>query len=182
MGSSQYVALLRAVNVGGAVVDPAALRSTAESLGYARVRSWLRTGNLVFEAPSSPSPRLEADLERAAASRLGLPTVVVVRTATEWERTVEENPFTDFARTDPSHLLVVALKGVTPSERVEEFGSTIQGRERVAAGPGCVYATYPDGIGRSRLTLPRLERDLGVLGTGRNWNTVLRLHRMLGSP
>ncbi len=101
-----------------------------------------------------------------------------MRSAEELEKVLSSGPFPAFARTDPSHLLVVLLKAPPQKERVLALASSISGQEEVRAGPRCLYATYPEGVGRSRLTLSRIESALGTRGTARNWNTLSRLLEM----
>ncbi len=173
-----YLALLRAVNVGGTLVDTGALRKLASELGYQRVRSWLATGNLVLDATSTEPSRLESRLERETSRQLGVETTYFVRTVPEWTTMVENNPFPEMARDDPSHLVVVVLRRPPAAEAARRLQRSIVGRETVRAGERCLYATYPDGIGRSKLTLGRIETALGSPGTARNWNTVAKLHEL----
>ncbi len=107
-----FVALLRAVNVGGRGTLPMArLRDLAAGLGFEAPQTLLQSGNLVFRARASAKPiALEHLLETALASRLDLHADVCVRTAAEWSRIVERNPFPEEAESDPGHLLVMALK------------------------------------------------------------------------
>ncbi len=175
-GSRRWVAFLRAVNVGDRAVPMVELTSLAEGLGLREVRTWLRSGNVVFrDGGRTSSSALERRLEVAAERQLGLTTEVLVRSAAELEEVLSSGPFPAFARADPSHLLVVLLKAPPRKERVLALASSISGREEVRAGPRCLYATYPEGIGRSRLTLSRIESALGTRGTARNWNTLSRL-------
>ncbi|HTT73695.1 MAG TPA: DUF1697 domain-containing protein [Thermoplasmata archaeon] len=170
-----HIALLRAVNVGSTIVDPADLRTIAAEMGYGRVRSWLRTGNLLFDAPARPTRLLETRLADATGRRLGLATRFFVRTAPEWSRVVAGNPYPDRARSDPSHLVVVVLDGTPTEDAVRRLRASIVGRETVHPGERCLYVTYPDGIGRSKLTLARIEDAVGSPGTARNWNTTVKL-------
>ncbi len=168
------VALLRAVNVGGtgkvAMTDLAAM---FRSLGLGDVKTLLATGNVLFDTDTRDD--LEAALEAEAERRLGLRTTFFVRTEPEWSEAVASNPFEDMAERDPSHLVLVALKNEPPQDKVGLLSATIAGRETVRLFGRHLYACYPDGIGNSKLTMPAIERALGVQGTGRNWNTVLKI-------
>ncbi len=170
-----YVALLRGVNVGGqARVAMADLRDLLADLGFADVRSLLQTGNLVFRGDGAAAD-VERLLERETAKRLDLRTDYMVRTADEWRRLVDGNPFPEIAQRDPSHLLVMFLKKPPDDAAVAALRAAVTGPEEVRADESHVYLTYPAGIGRSRLTGTLIESKLGTRGTGRNWNTVLRL-------
>lgn len=174
-----HVALLRAVNLAGhQPVAMADLRELLTGLGLADARTLLQSGNLVFGCAGRTPAQLEGLLEAEAGKRLGLRTDVFVRTAKEWQALVAANPFPAEAHDDPSHLLVVFLRDAPPRAAVEALRAAIVGRERVEAVGRQAYFVYPDGIGRSRLTTALIEKKLGTRGTGRNWNTVLKLQAL----
>jgi uncharacterized protein (DUF1697 family) len=174
----KFVALLRAVNVGGTAKAPsAALRAAAEGIGLQSVQTVLQTGNLVFRADAAPEA-LEARLEKAFRDDLGLKTEVMVRTAAEWAAIVAANPFPGEAKGDPSHLLVMVMKREPVAEGVKALQAH-PGPERIEARGRELYIVYPEGIGRSKLNGAAGWRKLGCLGTGRNWNTVEKLAGLL---
>jgi uncharacterized protein (DUF1697 family) len=171
-----HVALLRAINLPShGKVGMAELRAWLERLGFRDVRSLLQTGNLVFTDPGRGGPELERRLETEAARRLHLETAFLVRTAAEWDGIVARNPFPREARTDPAHLLVMPLKRAPGPAEAAALQAAITGRETAQVDGREAYLVYPDGIGRSRLTLKLIERKLGTQGTARNWNTVLKI-------
>jgi uncharacterized protein (DUF1697 family) len=171
-----YVALLRAVNMAGhRQVVMADLRALLSQIGLADPRSLLQSGNLVFRAAARPGPQLERLLEHEAEKRLGLETEFFVRSAEEWKVLVAQNPFREAARLDPSHLAVQFLKDAPAATSVAALRAAITGRELVRAKGKQLYAVYPDGFARIRLTNALIERTLGTRATGRNWNTVLKL-------
>ena len=179
MRTESYIALLRAVNIGPRnKIAMADLRDLVAALGFADPRTLVNSGNVVFSGAVRSSSAIERQLEAAAKERLKLETVVMVRTRAEWARLVASNPFRDEAVRDPGHLLAVLLKNSIAPARVKALQSAIVGRERVGGDRGHVYAVYPDGVGRSKLTLAVIEKHLGVPATGRNWNTVLRLKEL----
>lgn len=174
-----YIGLLRAVNVAGHnKVRMEALRDLLVGLGMGDVRSLLQSGNLVFESEIRTSGRLEGMLEDAAERRLELRTDVLVRMRSELNRVVADNPFREEARCDPSRLLVMFLKEAPERTKVAALQEAIKGREVVQANGREAYIVYPDGVGRSRLTIRLIETKLGTRGTARNWNTVLKLEAM----
>jgi uncharacterized protein (DUF1697 family) len=174
-----FIALLRAVNLGPHnKVAMADLRGLLDDLGMEDPRTLLQTGNLVFRSDASKTEELERRLEKEAKARLGLETDVFVRTAEEWRKVAQGNPFPEEAESDPSHLLVLALKEAPGRAAVKALQEAIRGREVVRAKGRHAYVVYPDGIGRSRLTNAVIEKHLGTRGTGRNWNTVLKLQAL----
>ncbi len=173
-----YVALLRAVNVGGrGKVAMSDLREFCVGLGLADAQSLMQTGNLVFRSEDKAAA-LEDVLEEEAAKRLDLRTDFLVRTADQLAEVVDRNPFPDEAKRDPSHLLVFFTKKAVNEAAVESLRASVKGPELIRADGNVAYITYPDGIGRSRLTNAVIESKLGTRGTGRNWNTVLKLSEL----
>lgn len=176
------IALLRAINVGGhGKVAMSALRDAVAGLGFADVRTLLQTGNLVFEGDRASRAALEKRLEAAFVERLGLKTDVMARTVDEWAEIIAGNPFPDEAKRDPGHLVVLALKAAPTRAALDSLRASIRGREVVQLAGDHAYITYPDGIGRSKLTHTLIESRLETRGTGRNWNTVLKLAALAGA-
>ncbi len=177
---TDHVGLLRAVNVSGTgAIAMDDLRAVGVHLGFADVRTVRQTGNLLFRSPSTPARALEARLARALEKQLGITTDCLVRTADAWRAVLDLNPFPAEATSDPAHLLVVFLKERPLPQSERRLRGSIRGRERVRVIGAEAFVVYPDGIGRSRLTLPVLERAVGSRGTGRNWNTVREVARQL---
>jgi uncharacterized protein (DUF1697 family) len=171
-----YVALLRAINVGGRnAVAMADLRALLTQLGFDDAQSLLQSGNLVFRSRPQTGARLERALETEAQKRLDLETEFFVRTAEEWKAVIARNPFREEAERDPGHLVVVVLKAAPDAKDVTALQAAITGPEVVRADGRHAYIVYPSGIGRSRLTNALIEKTLSTRGTGRNWNTVLKL-------
>jgi uncharacterized protein (DUF1697 family) len=177
-----YIALLRAVNVGGRNLVPmASLRECAAALGLGHPKTLLQSGNLVFDASASKTASLERVLEAEIAGRLGLQNDVVVRAAAEWDRLIAQNPFPAEAASDPAHLVVMVLKGSAAPADVARLQASIRGREVVKGEGRHLYFVYPDGIGDSKLTASVIEKAVGTRGTARNWNTILKLRAMAGA-
>jgi uncharacterized protein (DUF1697 family) len=171
-----YVALLRGINVGGnKLVAMADLRALVARLGFADVRTLLQSGNLVFRGDRRSPAQLERLLEAETERRLGIEVAYFVRTATEWHAVVARNPFRAEAARDPARLAVMVLKDAPAARAVAALRAAITGREAVRAAGRHLYAVYPDGMGRSRLTHTLIEKLLGTRATGRNWNTVRKL-------
>jgi uncharacterized protein (DUF1697 family) len=171
-----YIALLRAINLAGhARVSMSDLRDFLGTLGFADARTLLQSGNVVFRSAARSSAQLERHLETGAGKHLDLQTDFFVRTAGEWQEIIAHNPFRDEAVRDPGHLVVMFLKNAPGMKDVAALQKAVKGREIVRAGGRHAYIVYPDGIGRSRLTNALIERKLGTRGTGRNWNTVLKV-------
>jgi uncharacterized protein (DUF1697 family) len=176
-----YIALVRGINVGGhkqvAMYD---LRDLVEAAGFADGRSLLQSGNLVFRAPARAPETIERALERAAEKRLDVRPDFFVRTGDEWRELVDRNPFRAEAARDPGRLLAMCLKSAPAAGAVKALQDAIRDREVLRVDGRHAYIVYPDGVGRSKLTHAIIERTLATRGTGRNWNTVLKLAALAG--
>jgi uncharacterized protein (DUF1697 family) len=169
------IALLRAVNLAGhGAIAMAKLRAFFAELGFDGAQTLLQSGNVVFSNGAGDAA-VEKRLEDEALKRLGLRTAFFIRTAAEWDSLIAENPFSEAAEKDPSHLVLLCLKSPPKKEDVTALQAAIKGPELVRAGSRHLYITYPAGIGRSRLTAAVIDKAVGSAGTGRNWNTVLKL-------
>jgi uncharacterized protein (DUF1697 family) len=163
-----YVALLRAVNVGGTGKLPMAdLRAMCTEAGFERVRTYIASGNVVLESDGS-----EAEVKGALETRLhayaGKPVRVLVRTADEMRALAAANPFPDAA---PNRTVVILLDEPPPPDALEA-ATGVQGEE-MALGVRAVYVHYDAGMADSRLRIPAV-----VDGTGRNLNTIRKLAEM----
>lgn len=172
---TRHVALLRAVNVGGRAVAMAELKAMLADLGFGDARTLLQSGNVILDGGARTGAALEQLLEAETEKRLKLRTDYLVRSARDWRAIVARNPFPAEAKADPSHLVMMPLKSAPAKPALAALAAAIKGPERVQARGRELYIVYPDGIGRSKLTVALIERMLGTRGTGRNWNTVLKL-------
>lgn len=163
-----YVALLRAVNVGGtgklAMRDLAAL---CEAQGFRGVRTYIASGNVVF-ADARDADTVRATLEAALAAHARTHIGVVMRTAAEMAAVLAANPFPD---APPNRTVAIFLDAPPPFDALDHARHTT--RERMALGAREIYVAYDGGIGASRLVLPAARA-----GTARNLNTVATLAEM----
>jgi uncharacterized protein (DUF1697 family) len=171
-----YISLLRAINLGPhnrvAMGD---LRDMCATLGLNEAKTLLASGNVVFQSRITSSEKIEQALEAASTKHLGVTTDYFVRSAEEWKAIIKANPFPNEASRDPGHLLLMCLREAPAAAQVAALQAAIKGREMVKARGKQAYFVYPDGVGRSKLTIQVIEKALGTRGTARNWNTVLKL-------
>jgi uncharacterized protein (DUF1697 family) len=174
------IALLRGINMGGhKKVAMSELRALAAVVGLTDAKTLLQSGNLIFSASMSPAA-LELLLEESLLKRLALSTTVFVRRAAALTEIIARNPFIDEARRDASHLAVLFLKDKPTAKNLAALKDRIAGREYFTAVGRELYAYYPDGFAKTKFTLPLIDRILETTGTGRNWNTVLKLASAAG--
>ena len=163
--STKYVALLRAVNVGGTGKLPMTeLVSLCESSGFVNARTYIASGNVVFESKLAEAA-VKAKLQKCLASYAGKPVDIMVRTGPEMAAVLATNPFQSRA---PNQTVAIFLDEKPPKDTPKTMSG--QGEEEVALGAREIYVHYGDGMGRSKLKIPAAMR-----GTARNMNTVAKL-------
>jgi uncharacterized protein (DUF1697 family) len=160
-----FVGLLRAVNVGGTgALAMADLRRLCAEAGFANVRTYIASGNVVFESERSKA-EVKRALEAALAAHGGRKVTVLVRTAAELAEIFRASPFPD---AEPKFTYAVFLDAPPPADAL----SRVAGREdeQIALGKSEIYIAYGAGMGRSKLRIPAAKE-----GTGRNMRTLAAL-------
>jgi uncharacterized protein (DUF1697 family) len=175
---ARSMALLRAVNVGGRKLPMAELRTLCGELGWNRVETYIQSGNLVFSAEGKPEA-LEARLEKGIKERFGFHSDVVVRSAAQWAKLLEANPFPEESGTEPNRVLVGLAKSKLKAGAAEAIAGKALAGERVEEGGGALWFHYPAGVGTSKITPALIDRAAGSPVTTRNWRTMLKLDEMV---
>jgi len=161
-----FVALLRAVNVGGTGKLPMTdLKAMCEKLGFTQVQTFIASGNVVFESAKSEKA-VKAALDAALQSYAGKPIGVLVRTAGELKKTLADNPFPEAA---PNHTVAIFLDAAPPADSLRSVSG--QSGEEVRLGRREIYVNYGAvHMARSKLKIPAAKS-----GTARNMNTIAKL-------
>ena len=159
------IALLRAINVGGIKVSMADLRTLLADLRFQDAQTLLNSGNAVFRSKNKTGAALEKFLETAFAKRTDSQTDFFARSAEEWKSIIARNPFTEEAKRDPGHLLVVVLKRAPTNQEVEALRAAVTGPEIFQADGKQAYVYYSAGVGTSKLTTKLIEKKLGTPNT-----------------
>ncbi|WP_448206665.1 DUF1697 domain-containing protein [Azospirillum sp. sgz302134] len=163
-----YVALLRAVNVGGTGKLPMQdLKGICEQAGFADVRTYIASGNVVFESILSES-EVKVSLESRLAAYAGKPVGVLVRSAAEMAAVRDGNPFPNGA---PNSVVAIFLDEPPSADALDRLSGLVD--EEVRLGVREIYVHYPSGMARTRLVIPAARA-----GTARNMNTVAKLAEM----
>lgn len=165
-----YIALLRGINVVGAnQLAMKELVALCGDCGFQKARTWIQSGNAIFESKLKEEAVRRA-LEKALAAKMSKPIAVMVRTPGEMREVLAANPFPD---KEGSKVAVVFFAAKVAAEKAD--GLTGPAGEEVRAGKRELYIYYPEGQGRSKLKLPLKEA-----GTVRNMNTVAKLVELSG--
>jgi uncharacterized protein (DUF1697 family) len=166
MGS--FVALLCAVNVDGTGKLPMGdLKDLCEELGFATIRTYIASGNVVFTSRKSEAA-IKAALEKRLEDYARKPVGVLVRTAAEMAQVLSDNPF---PKAPPNRTMAVFLDQAPPADTL----AGVRGRrdEQIQLGRREIYIHYGEGMAQSKLVISAAKT-----GTARNMNTVATLARM----
>jgi uncharacterized protein (DUF1697 family) len=160
-----YIALLRAVNVGGTGRLPMAeLKNLCEELGFTGVRTYIASGNVVFAA-TKPAAKVKTGLESRLATYAGKPVGVMVRTLEEVKDVLAACPF---AGAEPNRTVAIFLDAPPPHDA--EARVTGRADEQLALGAREIYVFYAGGMASTKLKIPAARH-----GTARNMNTIAKL-------
>ena len=174
-----FISFLRGINVGGQKrIAMADLLQLCTSLGLDNVRTYLQSGNVLFESSYGDTGWLSAMISEHISAKFGFTVKVITRTSDELRRIILANPFAKEGL-DADKYHVTFLSDI-PSE---EFpGSTMKGKDgpdRYVIIGREVYLFCPDGYGRTKFSNTFFEKKVGVFATTRNWKTVTALAEMV---
>ena len=173
------ISMLRGINVGGhKIIRMDALRALYQSLGLEHAQSYVQSGNLVFRTQDLDVPSLSTAIENAIERAFGFRPAVILRTLSEFREVVAGNPFATRPDISPSKLLVTFFAGDPGQEARDKLLRIKAHREEIRVARCELYIYFPDGMGRSKLPMTSIDRALNIPGTGRNWNSVLKLLAM----
>jgi uncharacterized protein (DUF1697 family) len=168
---TRFIALLRAVNVGGTGKLPMTeLVAMCARAGFGDVRTYIASGNVVF-ASKLTEARVKRLLEAELAVYAGKPVGVLVRTAQEMAEVALANPFPKAA---PNRTLAIFLDAPPPADALKLARGVKD--EEMRIGLREIYVHYGEGMGSSKLKIPAAQA-----GTARNMNTVAKLAEMARS-
>lgn len=176
-----WIALLRGINVlGQHRVPMKALVAVLERAGFMRVRTYLQSGNVIFQQARGGARTLSTQIAQAVHESFGFAPHVMLITGAELAAAIRGNPFPGAHQDHKSlHLFFLAATPTRPD--LHSLARIDAGREAFALKDRVFYLYTPDGFARSVLR-SRIERCLGVAATARNWRTAKELLRMLDKP
>ena len=172
---STYVALLRAINVGGRNrLSMDELARMFKDAGCVSVRTYIQSGNVVFVATPAVSLRAREIVAATVSDRLGTQIPVILRSVSELTEVVGANPFPN--ESPESGILHVGFLADRPSLKlVSSLDPNRSPPDEFAVRDREIYLRLPNGMARTRLTTGYIERTLATRGTFRNWKTLLYL-------
>jgi uncharacterized protein (DUF1697 family) len=177
---ARHIALLRGINVGGHKKVPMAdLRAALADAGFEDVKTYVQSGNVALTAKERSPAKVGRKVEQAIEDAFGFDVAVVVRSREEIAALVEDDPLGDVA-TNPTYRVVVFLAEKLDPKRVADVDPAAFAPEAFALRDYEIVMWAPDGQRDSKLVKTLSEKRTGVVGTARNWKTVLKLLDLAG--
>jgi uncharacterized protein (DUF1697 family) len=174
---SNYVALLRGINLGARRMAMKDLAELCTGQGCSDVRTYIQSGNVVFAAPAAAVKRLRPALEKRIEEQFGFAVPVVVRSREQLQRVVDGNPFLKAGK--PEKTLHVAFLADEPGAKaIAQLDLQRSAPDEFRVIRGEIYLYLPNGAGASKLTNAYFDAKLSTISTARNWATVLKLLAM----
>jgi uncharacterized protein (DUF1697 family) len=175
-----YIAFFRGINVGGNCTLPMKeLVAILEETGARKVRTYIQSGNAVFDSSEKNVAQFSRQLSAAIMTRRGFEPHVLILTADALAKAIAENPYPE-AASDPSSLHLGFLASPPQHPDLPKLASLKKESERFFLTDGVFYLHAPEGVGQSKLAASS-EKLLGVPMTDRNWKTVCKVMEMAGA-
>jgi uncharacterized protein (DUF1697 family) len=175
----KYIAMLRGINVSGhKIVKMECLRASFDAMGFSDVKTYVQSGNVIFQAVDNSATHLIEVIERKISTDFGFSVPVLVRSAKEMEKVVERNPFISDSAIDPSKLHVTFLSDAAPKKAIEQLEPLITKPEQFRIIGREIYLYCPNGYSNTKLSNAAIEKKLSLGATTRNWKTVNTLLAM----
>jgi uncharacterized protein (DUF1697 family) len=171
--------MLRGINVSGKnLIKMEQLRASFTALGFANVKTYVQSGNIIFEAPHETAASLSGKIERHILSDFGFSVPVFLKTSGEMAEIIKRNPFLKVPALDHSKLHVTFLSEASPKNALEQLQPLAVKPEQFRI-IGCeIYLYCPNGYGNTKLSNTAIEKKLSLRATTRNWTTAKTLLAM----
>lgn len=167
-----YIALLRGINVGGHKKVPMAeLRDLLTKSGLQNVQTYIQSGNVIFQSSENAS-ELETKIQKLIVNHFGFDVSVIVKTNNELQTIFDASPFSN-EKKEKSYFII--LSKIPESNLVEEVAKLPYENEEVIIKNDCLYFYCSTGYRKTKFNMSSYERKLKVIGTARNYNTMVKL-------
>jgi uncharacterized protein (DUF1697 family) len=174
-----YIAMIRGINVSGhKKIKMDQLRESFEALGFSQVRTYIQSGNVIFQTARTSPTDLSKRIEERIGADFGFSVAVILRTSGEMGKTIQDNPFLTKPGIDSSKLHVTFLSQLPVPTTLKKLDTWRAEPDEFRYFGKEIYLHCPNGYGRTKLSNNAFERVLSVSATTRNWNTVNKLYEI----
>lgn len=168
--------MLRGINVSGQKLIPMdKLQKAFVSAGFLNARTYIQSGNVVFQTKKTKPEQLEMMISNLIQQRFGFDVPVLVLDIAELREIALNNPFTRESTYDVKALHVTFLRAAPPAELIGSIPAESFLPDDFRVAGRAIYLRCPNGYGKTKLTNTFFEKKMEVAATTRNWNTVLAL-------
>jgi uncharacterized protein (DUF1697 family) len=175
-----FIALLRGINVSGSnLIRMEALKTSMENIGLTSVKTYIQSGNLVFNYAEMANPELEILIKWAIERDFGFQIPVIVKTALELNNAIHNNPFINKSQIAIESLHITFLSDTPEEHLIDNLMPLKDGMDEGQIIKNNIYLFCPDGYGRTKFTNTYFEKKLKVQATTRNWKTLLKLKEIV---
>jgi uncharacterized protein (DUF1697 family) len=176
---SNYIAMLRGINVSGhCIIKMERLRASFAALGFSNVKTYIQSGNVVFEAAKDSTVSVSEKIQQMILRDFGFSVPVFLRTSKEMEEIIECNPLLKTPSIDQAKLHVTFLSDEPPKTAPASLQAMAAKSEQFRVVGREIYLYCPNGYGITKLSNTAIEKKLSVGATTRNWKTVNTLLAM----
>jgi len=172
----RYIALLRGINVSGQkkikMID---LKNLFEDLGFKNVRTYIQSGNVIFDYNHIDIEKLANEIEKRISETFGFFVNTIIRTDEELRNIINNNPFVKDPNVESENLYVTFMLDIPDSRAVKPLDEKKEENEKLLIISREIYLYCPNGYGRTRLNNVMIERKLKTVATTRNWKTINNL-------
>ena len=174
-----YVALLRGINLGGhKKIKMEELRASLTAMGFAEVKTYIQSGNVVFKAAKISDKALSKKIEATILSKFGHSVSVIIRTAEEIEQVIANNPFLKQPDIDHTKLHVMFLREPPAQSALKQLETFVLKPDQFRSLGKELYFYLPNGVAESAVMKKPIDRVLAIPTTMRNWRTVNTIQQM----
>lgn len=174
-----YIALLRGINVSGQkMIKMETLRKMCEDLKFNNVKTYVQSGNIIFQYKETELKKLEGIIQKAILKTFSFDVEVFITTKEILENIVTENPFTKRKEFDEKALYVCFLSDEPEQVYMDKLKELKIENDEFFLAEKVVYIFPKNGYGNSKLNNNFFENKLKVSATTRNWKTVNELIKM----
>lgn len=171
-----YIAILRGINVSGnRTIKMDALRQMFSDMGFAGVKSYIQSGNVIFQSDNCDDIALEERISAQILNRFGFEVPAIIISYDELKVIVDSNPYLLDKSKDANHLHITFLATKPDEWLIEKLNTEENLTDEFQFGERAVYLYCPNGYSKTKLSNGFIENRLKVTATTRNWKTCNEL-------
>ncbi|HVI48089.1 MAG TPA: DUF1697 domain-containing protein [Chitinophaga sp.] len=172
---AKYVAFLRAVNVGGRTVKMDVLKELFIKAGFKQVKTYIQSGNVIFESGAGDTPAMEAKIEKLLLQELGFEVPTCIRSFGEMADVVKNNPFNDTPPDDEVQVYIAFLRTIPGPDTPKILQTLNNAAETYHLSGKDIYIKTIKNLMQKPFSNVNLEKKTGVISTTRNLATATKV-------